>query len=122
MLAHYVEVHHYRPPNEFVAALLQSPLPGTDEYWTVTEPFRRLFMQRRATTSQSVPKRYLENAGLWAFGHGGTEEWVSEAASRFFGERSLETCADIRRVMPNEERVATPEMEKRCSLLQEIYG
>src|SRR5438034_4020922 len=42
MLHHYVEAHRYRPPDEFIAALMQSPLPGTDEYRAAVEPFRRL--------------------------------------------------------------------------------
>lgn len=42
MLPHYVEVHRYRPPAEFMRALMESPLPGTDEYRTLVAPFRRL--------------------------------------------------------------------------------
>ncbi len=32
MIHHYVEVHRYSPPPEFVAAVLASPLPGTPGY------------------------------------------------------------------------------------------
>ena len=32
MLAHYVEVHSYAPPDEFVKAVVAAPLPGTAEY------------------------------------------------------------------------------------------
>jgi hypothetical protein len=45
MLPHYVEAHRYRPPDEFIAAVIQSPLPGSDEYWAAAEQFRRLHEQ-----------------------------------------------------------------------------
>lgn len=32
MIVHYVEVHRYAPPAEFIAAIMASPLPGTREY------------------------------------------------------------------------------------------
>ncbi|MBI1832290.1 MAG: hypothetical protein HYR84_12675 [Planctomycetes bacterium] len=31
MIVHYIEEHGYCPPQEFVAAVLRSPLPDTDE-------------------------------------------------------------------------------------------
>ena len=39
MIAHYVEIHRYAPPTEFVAAVMNSPLPGTREYVTAVAPF-----------------------------------------------------------------------------------
>jgi hypothetical protein len=42
MLVHYIEQHGYSPPTEFVAAVLRSPLPDTEEYQTITEPFWHL--------------------------------------------------------------------------------
>jgi hypothetical protein len=39
MVVHYIEQHGYSPPPEFVAAVLRSPLPDTDEYRLITEPF-----------------------------------------------------------------------------------
>jgi hypothetical protein len=39
MLQHYVEAHAYAPPEEFVQALLASPLPGTSEYEMAVAPF-----------------------------------------------------------------------------------
>jgi hypothetical protein len=41
MIAHYVQAHHYRPPAQFITALMESPLPGTDEYRAAVAPFRR---------------------------------------------------------------------------------
>jgi hypothetical protein len=39
MVVHYIEEHHYSPPAEFVEAVLRSPLPDTEEYQVLTEPF-----------------------------------------------------------------------------------
>lgn len=41
MVSHYVENHRYRPPKEFVEAVLNSPLPGTREYSEATARFCR---------------------------------------------------------------------------------
>jgi hypothetical protein len=46
MIVHYIEQHGYRPPDEFIAAVFKSPLPGTEEYERLTEPFRQLQRQR----------------------------------------------------------------------------
>lgn len=32
LVYHYVEKHYYRPPGEFVQAVLEGPLPGSPEY------------------------------------------------------------------------------------------
>lgn len=32
LIYHYVQAHHYRPPDEFVAAVLQGPPPGSAEH------------------------------------------------------------------------------------------
>jgi len=32
MIVHYVEQHNYLPPPEFIEAVLNGPLPGSDEY------------------------------------------------------------------------------------------
>lgn len=42
MVVHYIEQHVYKPPTEFVAAVLHSPLPDTEEYRILTEPFWHL--------------------------------------------------------------------------------
>jgi hypothetical protein len=42
MVVHYIEQHGYRPPAEFVAAVLRAPLPDTEEYQIITEPFWHL--------------------------------------------------------------------------------
>lgn len=85
MIAHYVEVHRYRPPDEFIAAVMASPLPGTEEYRIVVEPFRLLHEQHRERQVQVQ----IEQAARWAVASGGSEEAISEAGVRFLGTGSL---------------------------------
>ena len=42
MVVHYIEQHGYCPPREFVAAVMRSPLPTSEEYQLMTEPFWHL--------------------------------------------------------------------------------
>lgn len=42
MVAHYVECHGYCPPNEFIEAVLRCPMPDTQEYQVLTEPYWHL--------------------------------------------------------------------------------
>src|SRR5262249_25954503 len=51
MIAHYVEVHRYSPPAEFIAAIMSSPLPGTREYVNAVAPF----VERKRTLSINDP-------------------------------------------------------------------
>ena len=37
MIYHYVAHHHYSPPEEFIQAVLEGPLPGSPEYEAVQE-------------------------------------------------------------------------------------
>ena len=39
MVRHYVADHGYRPPDEFVEAVLRCPRQGSDEYRSLIEPF-----------------------------------------------------------------------------------
>lgn len=39
MIAHYCESHECSPPQEFVAAVLSCPEPGTQEYADAIRPF-----------------------------------------------------------------------------------
>jgi hypothetical protein len=47
MIVHYVEQHGYAPPAAFIAAVLSSPLPGTQAYWDATEVFRQPIVEQR---------------------------------------------------------------------------
>jgi hypothetical protein len=51
LVVHYIEQHAYCPPAEFVAAVLRSPLPTSDEYRLIAEPFWHL--HRNAVTGTS---------------------------------------------------------------------
>ena len=42
LIVHYVEEHHYAPPDVFIRAVLSSPLPGTREYEFAVWGFRHL--------------------------------------------------------------------------------
>lgn len=42
MVVHYIEEHGYCPPAEFITAVLRSPLPDSEEYQALTEPFWHL--------------------------------------------------------------------------------
>ena len=33
LIYHYVDVHHYRPPDEFLQGLNEGPIPPTEEYF-----------------------------------------------------------------------------------------
>jgi hypothetical protein len=65
MVVHYVEQHGYSPPPEFVAAVLRAPLPDTEEYRLITEPFwhmhraviQRMVQAAEAAKSGAAPDR-----------------------------------------------------------------
>ena len=42
MIVHYIEEHGYCPPAEFIHAVLRCPLPDSEEYQILTEPFWHL--------------------------------------------------------------------------------
>jgi hypothetical protein len=97
MIVHYIDVHRYRPPEEFIVAVLKAPMPGTDDYRALAAPFRPLHEQYQEKQHQ----RRMEHAGGWALERGGTQEAVREAARRFFGDSGQEICESIRHAMPN---------------------
>jgi hypothetical protein len=42
MILHYIEQHSYRPPKEFVDAVLSCPVPGSPEYVRAVKPYLSL--------------------------------------------------------------------------------
>jgi hypothetical protein len=42
MIVHYIEAHEYKPPDEFITALMRSPFPDTEEFEVLSEPFWHL--------------------------------------------------------------------------------
>src|SRR5262245_41800978 len=69
MVVHYIEQHAYSPPPELIAAVRLSPLPDTEEYQLITEPFWHLHrkvveqMMRAAEESwkKAVGNRYASS-------------------------------------------------------------
>ena len=56
MIVHYIEAHGYRPPAEFIEAVLRSPLPNTREYDLIAKPFRQRaqeVIERAASTAKA---------------------------------------------------------------------
>jgi hypothetical protein len=49
MTIHFVEAHNYLPPEPFVRALMQSPLPGTREYRAAVAGFHRYIIDHRGS-------------------------------------------------------------------------
>jgi hypothetical protein len=60
LVAHYVADHQYLPPDEFVAALIHSPLPGTFAYRGRLAPF-----VGRLTLSADDAQRVSVATGEW---------------------------------------------------------
>jgi hypothetical protein len=59
MVVHYIEQHAYCPPADFVAAVFRSPMPDTEEYQLLTEPFWHLHREaiQRMVQSAEVAER-----------------------------------------------------------------
>lgn len=58
MIVHYVEAHDYCPPLEFQDAVMKSPLPESEEYQLICEPFWHL--HRKAVESMTQIDEHLE--------------------------------------------------------------
>lgn len=43
MVVHYIDEHRYQPPSEFVAAVLNAPIPGTSGYTEAYQPFLHIW-------------------------------------------------------------------------------
>jgi hypothetical protein len=95
LVAHYVRVHSYQPPAQFMAAVMAAPLPDTPEYRALAEPFARL---HRAEWERAF-QRQIDHAGRWAREHGGTEEAIWEAVRTFCGMWTPEMFERVRTAM-----------------------
>jgi hypothetical protein len=51
LIVHYIEAHSYSPPDEFIAAVMHAPLPGTTEYRNVVESMFPWIKERRRSES-----------------------------------------------------------------------
>jgi hypothetical protein len=54
MVVHCIEQHDYCPPVEFVEAVRRSPLPDSEEYQLITEPFWHI---RRKEVEQMIKEQ-----------------------------------------------------------------
>jgi hypothetical protein len=68
MIYHNVKAHRYHPPDEFIAAVMQSPIPGTDEYRVLVEPFRRLHERSLQAMWSAEPPAAPDRGGTQRFG------------------------------------------------------
>jgi hypothetical protein len=63
MVLHYIEEHQYCPPADFVAAVLRSPLPDTEEYQVIAEPFWHLHRDMVHRMIEAAEVAYQAAAG-----------------------------------------------------------
>jgi len=96
MVPHYIEVHRYCPPHQFIRAVMESPLPGTEEYGVAVARFRELHEQFLKRQHQAQ----VDYAARWAHEQGGSEESIRQAGERYFGDCSPEICERIRHALP----------------------
>ena len=54
MVVHYIQEHDYCPPAAFVRAVMRSPLPESEEYQLITEPFWHL---HKAAVERAIAAR-----------------------------------------------------------------
>ena len=96
MVTHYVEVHRYCPPLQFIRAVMESPMPGTEEYGVAVARFRELheqFLQRQHEAQ-------VDYSAQWAHEQGGSEESLRQAGERYFADGSPEIRERIRQALP----------------------
>jgi hypothetical protein len=55
MIHHYVTIHRYSPPPEFVDAVMACPAPRTSEYQQLALPFRDLQLALKSTSLAPIP-------------------------------------------------------------------
>ncbi len=105
LVAHYVRVHSYQPPAEFVTAIMNSPLPDTPEYRLLAEPFARL---RQAEWDRFF-QRQIDYAGKWALENGGTDEAVWKAVRMYCWNPQTESDFErVKKAMRAAEAGQTP--------------
>jgi hypothetical protein len=51
MIVHYIEVHGYKPPDQFIEALMRSPMRDSEEFEVLSEPFWHLHKQAQEKLS-----------------------------------------------------------------------
>jgi hypothetical protein len=62
LIVHYIEEHDYCPPEEFIKAVMNSPLPESEEYQLITEPFWQLqkLASERLVQNREAFEKFLQ--------------------------------------------------------------
>jgi hypothetical protein len=55
LIAHYIEYHCYRPPGEFIRAVMDCPPQGSDEFFELLSNFDNHWNRRQRASSGSRP-------------------------------------------------------------------
>lgn len=92
MIHHYVSIHRYSPPPEFIDAVMACPTPGSGEYKQLARPFRELQDAYHNEQWNSMVKR----AAMWACDNG-VESTIPEAASQFLSNSCDEYADQVRK-------------------------
>ena len=100
MVVHYIKHHSYRPPTQFMDAVMNSPVPGTPEYFGIVTPFR----EKHAKLIELRVKEMYERAAGYAISSGGDAESISDAALRVFGGGDKETLERIQALVQNANK------------------
>jgi hypothetical protein len=103
MVDHYIEVHRYLPPADFISAVLRSPLPDTPAYRLAVEPFRLMHEKLIEHHHRERVKYFAERA----LRNGGSDEAISEATSAMWGGCSPEHYEEIRAAMSTIKQLTT---------------
>jgi hypothetical protein len=77
MLEHYVAIHGYLPPSEFLDAVMHAPLQGTAAYVEAVAPFRRYVDEQVAAQRKKAIARLVRPQGVRPRAH-----WVSTPKQR----------------------------------------
>ena len=93
MIVHYIEAHGYRPPDEFIQAVIDAPEQKSDEYWRLMAPFGHTEpiidgLTLRAYEALSEKERQIHHTKSKR-----TPEWAKEnpiQAAIAFGEEHYE--------------------------------
>jgi hypothetical protein len=107
MISHYVEVHHYAPPGEFITAFMASPLPGTDEYRLAAAPFRLLCQELIKEAIRRQEERSIDTAADWILRHGGDEDAVQAWERKFWSDPPVapKMCGSVAATIEHLDRL-----------------
>jgi len=78
LVSHYVDTHHYRPPDPFIEAILAAPPPASPSYAAQVRPIlARLaryemlsYAAERASSAAWIAKAMCPTCGAWSYEYG----------------------------------------------------